>query len=337
MSAGGAWRAGGQCVGGWCDIAKAGSIERIWRKVTKEERLEKQKLRLAELRAYEDSLRRRGYRYIAGVDEAGRGPLAGPVVAAAVVLPEDFDVLGVDDSKKLSEKKREQLFGVIQERAVAYGIGVADEKVIDEINILQATKAAMEQAVCEAERRLRKRQAKYEAGQHLRKHQAKCETPGVADLAGNELNGRSVLEDSNGLSQTLDENSQPSDAGWRRDEDRQADTGWRRESNIQPSDARFHNIDYVLFDAMKIGALDIPQEAIVKGDAKILAIAAASILAKVTRDRMMAEYAKQYPGYAFEKNKGYGTKAHYAGLAAHGICPIHRRSFLKKWQAGQGR
>lgn len=305
--------------------------------MTKEERLEKQKRKLSEMRVYEDSLRRRGYRYIAGVDEAGRGPLAGPVVAAAVILPEDFDVLGVDDSKKLSVKKREQLFGIIQERAVAYGIGVADEKVIDEINILQATKAAMEQALCEAERRLQKRQVKYEAERRLRKHQAKCETPGVADLAGNELSGQSVLEDSNSLSQNLDENSQPSDAGWQRGEDSQADTGWRRESDIQMEDAHFHNIDYVLFDAMKIETLDIPQESIVKGDAKILAIAAASILAKVTRDRMMAEYAKQYPGYSFEKNKGYGTKAHYAGLAAHGICPIHRRSFLKKWQAGQER
>lgn len=265
--------------------------------MTKEERLAKQKLRLAELRAYEDSLRRRGYRYIAGVDEAGRGPLAGPVVAAAVILPEGFDVLGIDDSKKLSEKKREQLFGVIQERAVAYGIGVADEKVIDTINILQATKAAMKQAVEEAERR-------------LRECNAQCKSPGVTALAGKGLSGQSISENSNDLSQSLDENR-------------------------QMTDSRFHKIDYVLFDAMKIEDLDIPQEFIVKGDAKILAIAAASILAKVTRDRIMAEYAKQYPGYSFEKNKGYGTKAHYAGLAAHGICPIHRRSFLKKWQAGQ--
>lgn len=213
--------------------------------MTKEERLQLQREKLAHMRVREDQLRAEGYKYIAGVDEVGRGPLAGPVVTAAVVLPKDFDVLGIDDSKKLSEKKRNELFDIIMEKAVAIGIGMADEKTIDEINILQATKQAMAKAVAE------------------------CNT---------KLDGE---------------------------------------------------IDYVLFDAMKIDEIDKPQESIIKGDANILAIAAASIIAKVTRDRMMVEYDKQYPGYAFAKNKGYGTKAHYEGLHAQGMCPIHRRSFLK--------
>lgn len=209
--------------------------------MTKEERLEKQKQRLAEMKVPEAELHAKGYKYIAGVDEVGRGPLAGPVVAAAVILPEDFDVPGVDDSKKLSEKKREELFDIITERAVAYGIGMADHSIIDEINILQATKLAMKDAIT-------------------------------------------------GLEQ-------------------------------QP--------DYILFDAMRIDDLETPQESVIKGDSKVLAVAAASIVAKVTRDRMMVEYSNEYPGYAFEKNKGYGTKAHYEGLREHGMCPIHRRTFLK--------
>ncbi len=213
--------------------------------MTKEERLEKQRVRLVEMKRREEELRRQGYARIAGVDEVGRGPLAGPVVAAAVVLPEDFDVLGIDDSKKLSEKRREELFDIIVEKSVAWGVGMVDHRVIDEINILQATKLAMKEA--------------------------------IADL------------------------SQKSKAP-----------------------------DYVIFDAVEIADLGLPQEAVIKGDSKILAVAAASIVAKVTRDRMMVDYAKEYPGYGFEKNKGYGTKQHYEGIAGQGICPIHRKSFLKK-------
>lgn len=212
--------------------------------------MEKLRERLAEMKVKEKELRCAGYEKIAGVDEVGRGPLAGPVVAAAVVLPEDFDVLGIDDSKKLSEKKREKLFPVIKEKAIAFGIGMVDNKVIDDINILQATKKAMTMAVDELNRML-------------------------------EANGS-----------------------------RQA--------------------DYILFDAMKIDDIKIPQESVIKGDAKVLAIAAASIIAKVTRDRIMAEYAAEYPGYSFEKNKGYGTKQHYEGIKKQGICPIHRKTFLKK-------
>ena len=196
--------------------------------------------KLVRLTQIENELWNRGAR-IAGIDEVGRGPLAGPVVAAAVILPEDFDVPGLGDSKKLSEKRREELFDIITERAVAYGIGMADHSIIDEINILQATKLAMKEAI----------------------------------------------------------------------------------SSLQQQP------DYILFDAMRIDDLEIPQESVIKGDAKVLAVAAASIVAKVTRDRMMAEYSAEYPGYAFEKNKGYGTKEHYEGIREHGMCPIHRRTFLK--------
>ena len=221
--------------------------------MTKQERIEKQKQRLAEMKEPESSLHAEGYRFVAGVDEVGRGPLAGPVVTAAVVLPEDFDVLGVDDSKKLSEKRREELYDQILDRCLAYGIGMADHDVIDEINILQATKKAMKEAITACDLQLRVKEG------------------GAADA----------------------------------------------------------HIDFVLIDAVTLEGLDKPQHAVVKGDAKVLAIAAASIVAKVTRDRMMVEYAKEYPWYAFEKNKGYGTAAHYEGIRAHGTCPIHRMTFLK--------
>lgn len=227
--------------------------------MTKEERLQKQREKLADMRVREEELHAEGYKYIAGVDEVGRGPLAGPVIAAAVVLPEDFDVLGIDDSKKLSEKKRNELFEIITQKAVAIGVGGVDEKTIDEINILQATKLAMKRAVEACEIKLREK------------------------LGSGETD----------------------------------------------SNPEGHVIDYILFDAMKIEDIDIQQESIIKGDAKVLAIAAASIIAKVTRDLMMVAYDNEYPGYAFAKNKGYGTKEHYEGLHAQGMCPIHRRTFLK--------
>ena len=209
--------------------------------MTKEERTEQLKQKLRTMSAYENALREAGARYIAGVDEVGRGPLAGPVVTAAVILPADFDVLGVDDSKKLSEKKREELFELIKEKAVAWAIGMRDPERIDAINILEATKEAMIDAIL-------------------------------------------------GL-------------------------------DVEP--------DHILIDALTLPGVPIPQTGIVKGDAKSVSIAAASILAKVTRDRMMVEYEKTYPGYGFAQNKGYGTAAHYAGLKALGLTPIHRRSFLK--------
>ena len=208
--------------------------------MTKEEKREKLEIKLVEMKAYENALWDEGKLYVAGVDEVGRGPLAGPVVTAAVILPFDFDILGVDDSKKLSAKKREELYELIMEKAIAVSIGRREPEVIDEINILEATKAAMADAI-------------------------------------------------NGLS-------------------------------VKP--------DHVLIDAVKLKDLDIPQTAIIKGDAKSVSIAAASIIAKVTRDREMVEMDEKYPGYAFASNKGYGTKAHYEGLAKLGPCPIHRKSFL---------
>lgn len=233
--------------------------------MTKEERIQKQIERIAEMKKPEAELHQQGYKYIAGVDEVGRGPLAGPVVTAAVVLPENFDVLGVDDSKKLSEKRREELYEKIIEGCVAYGIGMSDHQVIDEINILQATKEAMKKAIAE------------------------CEIMLGEALAGGESD----------------------------------------EEFCESGLAKPRKLDFVLFDAVKIEDLDVPQQSIIKGDAKVLAIAAASIVAKVTRDRMMVEYAKEYPWYAFESNKGYGTAAHYEGIREHGTCPIHRMSFLK--------
>ena len=217
--------------------------------MTKAERQQMLVEKLETMQEYERSLRASGAKYVAGVDEVGRGPLAGPVVTACVILPEDFDVLGVDDSKKLSEKKREALYDVILEKAVAWGIGRADNHLIDEINILEATKVAMKEAVEKAERML-------------------CEKTG-------------------------------------------------------------EGISHILFDAMTIKDIETPQTSLIKGDAKSLSIAAASILAKVTRDREMVEYHQQYPDYAFDSNKGYGTKAHYEGIEKKGITPIHRKSFLK--------
>lgn len=209
------------------------------------------KNRLEEMKTLERELYAKGYSFIAGVDEVGRGPLAGPVVSACVVLPPDFDILGVDDSKKVTEKKRNELYDLILENAVCYGIGEKDNNVIDEVNILEATKLAMRDAVAAADR---------------------------------------MLKEKNG-----------------------------------------ENIDYVLFDAMAIPEVEKPQSSIIKGDAKSVSIAAASIVAKVYRDRMMVEYDNTYPGYGFASNKGYGTKVHYEGLDEKGFTPIHRRSFLKKY------
>ena len=200
------------------------------------------------MKAYEKALWDEGKAYIAGVDEVGRGPLAGPVVTAAVILPYDFDVLGVDDSKKLSPKKREELYDQIMDSALCVAIGRVEPQRIDEINILEATKEAMIMA--------------------------------INNLSTNPVAGEKTVP------------------------------------------------DHILIDALTLKGISIPQTGIVHGDALSVSIAAASIIAKVTRDREMIKMAEIYPGHAFESNKGYGTKAHYEGLAAFGPTPIHRKSFL---------
>ena len=217
--------------------------------MTKAERLELAIKRTEELRRPEIELMDKGYSLIAGVDEVGRGPLAGPVVAAACIFDRDVDIVGIDDSKKLSEKKREQFFDEIKDKALAYGIGEASCEVIDEINILEATKLAMKRAIEEADKML-------------------------------ESKGRD-------------------------------------------------RIQIVIFDAVKINDLKKEQMSVIKGDQTYFSVAAASILAKVTRDNLMKEYDKVYPEYGFASNKGYGTKAHYEGIKKAGITEIHRKSFLK--------
>lgn len=199
---------------------------------------------MCELWKYEHKYMNQGYSVICGIDEAGRGPLAGPVCAAAVILPADTEIEGLNDSKKLTAKKREALYDIITEKALAYGIAFASEKEIDEINILQATFLAMKRAA----------------------EQLKI-TPDLVLVDGNQE------PDLNGL----------------------------------------------------------PVETIVKGDSLSANIAAASILAKVTRDRFMLEQDRIYPEYGFAMHKGYGTKAHYAALTEYGPCPIHRQTFLKKF------
>ena len=213
----------------------------------KGERLEKELARLAAMHEYENA--HADVRFIAGIDEAGRGPLAGPVVAACCILPKDAVILYLNDSKKVTALRREAMLPEIKEKAIAYGIGIVEEKRIDEINILQADYEAMRIA--------------------LQQTSAMLRAKGLADAPGLLLN-----------------------------------------------------------DAVTIPGVDIPQEPIIKGDAKSVSIAAASILAKVTRDHLMEEYDALYPEYGFARNKGYGTKEHIEALKRLGPCPIHRRSFI---------
>lgn len=201
---------------------------------------EDEKIRLDNMRKFEKPLYETGIQYIAGIDEVGRGPLAGPVVACSLILKKDVLIEGINDSKKVSEVKREKLFDIILENVEAYGLGVVNEKVIDEINILNATKKAMADAVSKMQ--------------------------------------------------------------------------------ITP--------EHLLIDAEKLN-LGIPYTPIIKGDAFSISIAAASIIAKVTRDRMMQEYDLIYPGYNFAKNKGYGTKEHIDAILKQGPSPIHRKSFIE--------
>lgn len=207
----------------------------------KEQSLQKERERLAQMRKYEEQYKE--YRFICGIDEAGRGPLAGPVVAGAVILPADCEILYLNDSKKLSAAKREQLYDEIMEKAIAVGVGMASPARIDEINILQATYEAMRTAVSEL--------------------------------------------------------------------------------GVKP--------DILLNDAVTIPGIEIRQVPIIKGDAKSVSIAAASIIAKVTRDRLMIQYEEVLPGYGFAKHKGYGSKEHIEAIRKLGPTPIHRRTFIKNF------
>ena len=205
--------------------------------------LEKELKRFENMCCYEKEAYAEGAKFIAGIDEAGRGPLAGPVVAAAVILPENIFINGLNDSKKLSEKQREELYAIITEKAIAYDVGIVDEKIIDELNILNATKMAMEVAV--------------------------------------------------------------------------------ESLKVKP--------DLLLIDAVKLDSLKMKQKSIIKGDALSISIASASVIAKVTRDRLIDEMDTTYPNYGFKKHKGYGTKEHIDAIKKFGICPIHRISYTKNF------
>lgn len=207
-----------------------------WQKQREQEKLLREKF--IEMSQYERKLRQKGYQHIAGIDEVGRGPLAGPVVAAAVILPENFYLPGIDDSKKLTEQKREAYYELIISQAISYSVGSISPEEIDQINIYEATKKAM-----------------------------------LASVAG---------------------------------------------LTTKP--------DFLLIDAMKLET-PYPSEAIIKGDAKSISIAAASIIAKVTRDRLMKEIGQNYPEYGFESNMGYGTKEHLEAIETKGITPHHRKTF----------
>ena len=213
---------------------------------------EKEYERLIEIKKIEEELYLKGVNSIAGIDEAGRGPLAGPVVVACVIMPRDSMIEGVNDSKKVSEKKREKLYEQIIEEAIAYGVGIISQEEIDRINILNATKEGLTMAIKEMEKDLREKQRGFE----------------------------------------------------------------------KP--------EIILVDALtKIDTDGISYKSIIKGDAKSYSIAAASIIAKVTRDRIMRQWNEVYPMYGFEKHKGYGTAAHIAAIKEYGLCPLHRRSFVK--------
>ncbi|MHB8061213.1 MAG: ribonuclease HII [Ruminiclostridium sp.] len=219
------------------------TVDKLLQKYYKrQEKHNKELERLENMLSFERKAAQEGYSFIAGVDEAGRGPLAGPVVAAAVILPKGLLIEGVNDSKKLSEAQRESLFDVIKEKALSYGIASIDEKCVDEINILNATKRAMADAI----------------------------------------------------------------------------------SQLKPIP------DCILLDAVKLENITTKQVPIIKGDCLSLTIAAASILAKVTRDRLLREYDSEYPEYGFAIHKGYGTPQHISAIKKFGLCPIHRISFVKK-------
>ncbi|MDO4166717.1 MAG: ribonuclease HII [Eubacteriales bacterium] len=230
-----------QVLASYADDPRKGVQNLIQKAERQAEKLQQERLRLQKMREFEEKYKK--YQAICGIDEAGRGPLAGPVVAGAVILPRDCEILYLNDSKKLSEKKRDQLYDEIQQKAVAWAVGIVSQERIDEINILQATYEAMQQA--------------------------------VEQLA------------------------------------------------VTP--------DLLLVDAVNIPGVVQKQVGIIKGDAKSVSIAAASIMAKVTRDRMMEQMDALYPEYGFASHKGYGSQSHIEAIRQYGPCPIHRRTFIKNF------
>jgi len=223
-------------------------VRKLYQRICRERVLaEQERVRLGKMTIYERNVLDKGFRFIAGVDEVGRGPLAGPVAAAAVILPVGIFLPGLNDSKKLSPAKRDSLFGEITKQAVSWSVGIASVEEIDSLNILQASLIAMQRAV----------------------------------------------------------------------------------SGLQKCP------DYILVDAVRIPGIKIPQLPIIKGDGKSVSIAAASIVAKVTRDRMMDELEKLYPGYGFAGHKGYGTPEHLEALRANGICTLHRKTFTRNFTASE--
>ena len=215
---------------------------------------EKELERLQEIRKIEENLYQKGIRNICGIDEAGRGPLAGPVVVASVIMQKDSMIEGVNDSKKIAEKKREMLYEKIITEAIAYGVGIVEQKEIDEMNILNATKAGLTLSIKELEK------------------------------------------------------------------------------DLQQKEREIQKPDIILVDALtNIDTDGIQYQSIIKGDAKSYSIAAASIIAKVTRDRIMRQWDEVYPEYGFSKHKGYGTASHIAAIKQYGLCPIHRKSFTKNF------
>ncbi len=227
----------------YSDDKRAGVAKIIESAFKKIDAYNKELERLEIITQFEKKYQSMGVEYVGGIDEVGRGPYAGPVVTACVILPKGCKIEGINDSKKLSLKKREELFDIIKEKAISVGVGIVDNYEIDQLNILQATYKAMRIAI--------------------------------------------------------------------------------ENMSIKPQQ--------LLVDAVTIPEIDIPQEAIIKGDAKSISIGAASIIAKVIRDRMMVEYAKKYPQYGFESNVGYGSKYHEEAIRKYGLCDIHRRSFTHKF------
>ena len=215
---------------------------------------EKEEARLNELKKIDREFYAKGLKLIAGIDEAGRGPLAGPVVVASVIMPENSFIEGINDSKKISEKKREKLYDLILEEAIGYGVGIIDQKEIDEINILNATKEGLTRSIKELEK------------------------------------------------------------------------------NLKENGSGYEKPDVIFVDALtKIDTDSIPYKSIIHGDALSYSIAAASIIAKVTRDRIMRQWDEVYPQYGFAKHKGYGTASHIQAIKEYGICPLHRLSFVKNF------